>query len=86
MSKEVGHDHAKGAIKLYPILGGCYEVAGDGILCRTFRGIENESVFLAFLTRLCCGIPLSSCFHDCVKFLDHRWVVAVLPPSYDIFL
>ncbi len=28
MGEEVGHDHAKGAVELHSILGGCHEVYG----------------------------------------------------------
>ncbi len=52
MGKEVGHDCAKGAIKLHAVLGGCHEVYGDGIFGGPFCGIKNESVFLSFLDKV----------------------------------
>ncbi len=52
VGRKVGHDHAKGAIKLCSNFGGCHEVDGDGVFSGLFGSIENELVFPSFLDKV----------------------------------
>ncbi len=49
VGEKVGHDSAKGAIELHPVLGGCHEVDGKGVFGGPFGCIENEFVLPSLL-------------------------------------